>query len=126
MFNTNKKIKKKIINFNDKELKHSEQIVVLGMIYNDKNNFKDHIIKGSNKEKSLFTRIKQKINLIKNIKYWTSNDELKIIANSYINGLIQYGIQLWSMEEVRIIDKIEKLRRKTVEIIYGNQDKDLA
>ena len=40
MFNTNiKQMKKKIITFNNKELKHSDKIVVLGMIYNDKNNY---------------------------------------------------------------------------------------
>ena len=48
-----------------------------------------------------------------------NTDELKVFANAYINGTLQYGLSLWSKESIMMIDKIEKLRSKTVEIIFG-------
>ena len=54
MFNTkNKRNKKKIISFNNKILKHSEKVVILDLIYNDKHNFNNHIEHGTVKRKSL-------------------------------------------------------------------------
>ena len=58
MFNSRKKInKKKKINFNDKILKHSEKVEILGLVYNDKLNFKNHIEYGTKNKKSLILRI---------------------------------------------------------------------
>ena len=108
MFNSKvKKNKKKIIRFKNKNLIHSNNIIMLGIIYNDKLNFKDHIKNGNKKKKSLIKRIKQKINLIKNIKYWMSKEELKLIANVYINGILNYGLQMWSKESFKFIDQLE-------------------
>ena len=90
MINSKIKKEKKIIKFNEKNLKHNETIKVLGMIYNDKLKFSNHIIKGHKNNKSIITRLKQKLNLLKNLKYWLNKNDLKIIANSYINGIIMY------------------------------------
>ena len=116
-----KKNKKKKIKFNNKILKHNDKIKILGMVYNDKLNFQNHIIKGNKKQKSLIIRLKQKLNLIKNIKYWMNIDELKKIANAYVNGIIQYGIKLWSRENIKLIDKIEKIRIEVIESIFGKE-----
>ena len=59
MFNTKIKHHKKIkINFNDTELKHNVTVVLLGLIYNDKLNYRNHLQKGTKKKKSLIIRIK--------------------------------------------------------------------
>ena len=44
---------------------------------------------------------------------------MKLIANAYIQGNLNYGISLWAKENIDIIDKLEKLRLKVVDIIYG-------
>ena len=49
------------------------------------------------KKKSLIIRLKQKINLLKKIKYWLTIDELKVIANADVNGILHYNMLLWTM-----------------------------
>ena len=53
-----KKHKKKIINFKNSQLFHSKTLQILGVIYNDKLNFKNYIENGTLKKKSLINRIK--------------------------------------------------------------------
>ena len=48
-----------------------------------------------------------------------SQKEMIIFANSYINGVIQYGITLWSHENFNLIQKVENLRIKVIKIIFG-------
>ena len=75
-------------------------------------------------KKSLIIRLKQKINLIKKIKYWLTIDELKTIANSYLNGILHYGITVWAKSNYKLIDKIEKLRVKTIKVILDKDKTD--
>ena len=52
--------------------------------------------------------------------------ELKIIANSYVNGIIQYGILCWAKNNHKLIEKVEKLRIKIIKAIHDNDEtKDL-
>ena len=41
------------------------KIEILGLIYNDRLNFKNHIKNGTKKKKDILTRIKQKFSIIK-------------------------------------------------------------
>ena len=66
-------------------------------------------------------KLKQKTTLIKKIKYWCNEKEIIKIANAHINGNLQYGITLWSNQNIRIIEKIEKIRLKIIEIIFGKE-----
>ena len=91
------------------------------MIYNEKLNFKNHIKNGTVKKKDILTRIKQKITLIKKVKYWMSHKELIIYANAHIQWLLSYGISIWSKENINIVDKVEKLRLKFVKVIFGSE-----
>ena len=74
------------------------------------------------KKKSLIIRLKQKINLLKKIKYWLTIDELKVIANSYVNGILHYNILLWAWNNFKLIEKIEKLRIKVIETVVGVEE----
>ena len=47
--------------------------------------------------------MKQKLSLLKHIKYWTSRKELIIIANAHMQGLLTYGLMLWSNSEPKYI-----------------------
>ena len=62
---------------------------------------------------------------MKNIKYWMNSDELKLIANAYINGIINYGIILWSRENIKLIDQIEKIRINVIKSIMGKDMENL-
>ena len=118
----NKNKRKKFITFNDKRIEHSEKIKILGTAYNENLNFKNHIDKGIKNNKSLIIRLTQKLNLIKKIKYWLNVDELKIIANSYVNGVLQYGILMWANSDYRLIEKIENIRIKIIRTIIGYEE----
>ena len=117
-----KKYRKISLSFNGKRLNHSKNVHLLGLIYNDDLKFKNHIINGTEKKKSLILRIKQKITLVKKIKYWMTKDELKKVCNAYIQGLINYGITIWTKEDFKLIDKVEKLRIKVIREVYGYHD----
>ena len=121
-----KKYRNKFITFNNKKIEHSDKIKILGTVYNENLNFNNHIDKGMKKKKSLIIRLKQKLNLIKKIKYWLNVEDLKIIANLYINGVLQYGILLWAKSNSKMIEKIEKLRVKVIRTIIGyNETNDM-
>ena len=69
MVNSKKKKYRKIsLSFNGKKLNHTKNIHLLGLIYNDDLKFKNYIINGTDKKKSLILRIKQKLTLIKKNK----------------------------------------------------------
>ena len=50
--------------------------------------------------------------------------DMIIFANSFINGVIQYGITLWSHENFNLLQKVENLRIKVVKIIFGTNQTD--
>ena len=114
-----KKYRNKTLSFNDKTLKHTKNVHLLGMIYNENLKFRNYIEKGTHKKKSLIIRIKQKISLIKKIKYWMTTEELKNVCNAYIQGLLNYGITIWTKEDFRLIDKIDKLIIEIIRIVHG-------
>jgi hypothetical protein len=121
MINTKKKrYKNKKIRFNNNDIKHTKKFKILGLIYNEKLNFMNHLKNGTKKKQGLITKIKQKISLIRKIKYWMSTCQLINVANAHIQGSLQYGISLWAKENFNIIDKIEELRCSVVQIILGN------
>ena len=80
---------------------------MLGLINNNNNNFNDHLLKGFEHKIGLITIAQRKLNLLKKIKFWTTNDQLRILTNSILNGPIMYGIQNWIHSNVLLIEKIE-------------------
>ena len=51
-----------------------------------------------------------------------TKEELKKVCNAYIQGLINYGITIWTKEDIKLIDKIEKLRIKVIREVYGHEE----
>ena len=108
-----------------KTIKHTKKFVLLGLVYNDKLNFYEHLNKGTNKKLSIITKIKLKRTLLRKIKYWLTKEEQIKYANAFIQGNLNYGISIWSKENNKIIQKIENLRVKVVKIIIGNKIDDI-
>ena len=63
--------------------------------------------------------MRNKLSLLKHIKYWTTLDKLIKIANAHIQGVLIYGLALWSNTKPKHIEKIENLRVKTVRTLIG-------
>ena len=80
---------------------------------------KNNLIEGTKEKKYLLTKLKQKNTLLKKVKHWTSIDEIKQIANAFMQGTLIYGLSLWAKENVNIIEKIEKIRVKIIRNIMG-------
>ena len=91
------------------------------MIYNDKLKFNNYIEKCTSKK--IFNCENKAKNIVdKKIKYWMNKEELKKVCNAYIQGLLYYGITLWTKESFKLIDNIEKLRTKIIRIVYGFEE----
>ena len=71
------------------------------------------------KKTKLITTAKRKLGLLHHIKYWTTPQQLNIIANSVFNGPVMYGAQSWSTANPVLVEHIEKIREKAARMSAG-------
>lgn len=78
------------------------------------------------KKKGLITRLKRKITLIKNLKYWLPEKDILQIANSFIHGNLMYGITLWATEHPILFLKVYKMREDLLRNVFGKKTFNLS
>ena len=106
MLNTNNtRLSKLVITHNNQILVNQFKILVLGVITNRRNNFEDHITTGIENRPNLLLTTTRKLNLLRKLRYWTSDKYLKTLTNALLNGPLQYGITLWGQSNVAVIEK---------------------
>ena len=104
---------------NNTILKHQPKILLLGVVTNDMNTYDDHVLTGTSDRPKLILTLQRKLNLLKKIRYWTTNMQLRTISNSIFNGPLLYGVQLWGSSKPATIERVEKLRETVCRLTLG-------
>ena len=115
MIITNKqKIKEEKIILNNKIIGHSKTIKVLGTVFNEHLNWKDHLESGQN---NLITQLKQRKSAIMKLAKNVSNKFLLQYANSIFISKLNYHIELWGACLKTIKNKIDDIQMSIAIII---------
>lgn len=100
----------------DKIIAHTKTINVLGIKFNDKLNWNNHITTG---EKSLAQQIRHRLVALRTISRSTTTDFSKQLATGLILSRVEYAIALWGTAPQHNIDVIQKLLNKAARIALG-------
>ena len=110
MMNTqNKKIRQLPIIHNNKIITNQNTILILGVLTNYKNTYDDHLTTGTSTKPKLLLTLNRKLNLLKKIRYWVSNNQLRTLANGLFHGQLSYGLLLWGLSTPKLIEQVKKI-----------------
>ena len=104
---------------NNVNIERVQNIKDLGIIFDSKLEFNDHIEYISNATKKSLWMIK---NLTKNFKKITS---YKIVYNSFIKSKLMYGSVIWTPTEKGLIYKLEKIQHQFFRILSNKLNRPI-
>lgn len=104
------------LNVNDKIIQHTKTINILGICFNEKLTWDNHISVG---ERSLAQQIRQRLIALRTISRTTSRNFTKIVATGLIMSRIEYAAALWGTAPKIKTDLIQKLSNKAARIALG-------
>ena len=103
------------IHINNVQTKNSNEVTLLG-IKTDKNlTFKNHI-------SELCRRASYKLHTLRRIRKYLTVEKAKLLANAFINSQFNYAPLIWMFANKCSIDKILKIHKRTLQIVYDVYD----
>ena len=103
MLITNKQeIKNNSIQLEDKKIKHSKTVKILGMTFNNELTWEDHLSKGN---KCLITQLKQRRHAIYRMAKFVSKEFLLKYSNAILISKLNYHIEAWGTSKKTIKSK---------------------
>ena len=97
-------------NIKDTILQKKESVKDLGIIFDNKLTFREHIIDKVNKANSILGVIKRNF---KNL----SNEAFIILYKTMVRSHLEYGVQIWNPHHKELITKLEKVQMRATKLI---------
>ena len=99
------------IHINNVKIKNSNKVTLLGIKIDKNRNFKKHI-------SELCRRASYKLHTFRRIRKYLTFEKAKLLANAFINSQFNYAPLRWMFTNTSSIDKILKIHKRTLEIVY--------
>ena len=103
------------IHINNVQIKNSNKVTLLGIIIDKNLTFKTHI-------SELCRRASYKLHSLRRIRKYLTVEKAKLLANAFINSQFNYAPLIWMFANKCSIDKILKIHKRTLQIVYGVYD----
>ena len=98
------------VNLGENQLKRNSEIKILGVIFDEKLNFKTHI-------NNICKKVRNRVNLISRLKYLLPKPSLNLIYKTIVQPIIDYGINIYGFTYSSHINKIQSLQNRAAKII---------
>ena len=99
-------------------VENSDNIKILGIVFNNKLNWNNHILNGSS---SLINQLKQRLNSLKIISKTISANFAKQMANAILMSKINYNIEVWGNTNNNNKNKIDKILLEASRTVLGRE-----
>ena len=105
-----------VLNSNGKKINNSRKTKLLGIVIDNQLKFKKHIEKLS--KKASF-----KLHVLRRLRRFSTVDKARILANAFINSQFNYAPLIWMFASKTVINKILKIRYRTLQVVYSEHHK---
>ena len=96
-------------------IKNSGEVTLLGIKIDKNLAFKKHI-------SELCGRASYKLHALRRIRKYLTVEKAKLLANAFINSQFNYAPLIWMFANKSSIDKILKIHKRTLQIVYDVYD----
>ena len=103
------------IHINNVKIKNSNEVTLLGIKINKNLTFKKHI-------SELCRRASYKLHTLRRIRKYLTVEKAKLLENAFINSQFNYAPLIWMFANKSSIDKILKIHKRTLQIVYDVYD----
>ena len=103
------------IHINNVQIKNSNEVTLLGIKIDKNLTFKKHI-------SELCRRASYKLHTLRRIRKYLTVEKAKLLPNAIINSPFNYAPLIWMLANKCSIDKILKMHKSTLQIIYDVHD----
>ena len=103
------------IHINTVKIKNSNEVTLLGIKIDKNLTFKKHI-------SELCRRASYKLHTSHRIRKYLTVEKAKLLANAFINSQLNYAPLIWMFANKFSIDKILKIHKRTLQIVYDVYD----
>ena len=103
------------IHINHVQIKNSNEVTLLGIKIDKNLTFKKHI-------SELCRRASHKLHSLRRIRKYLTVEKAKLLANAFINSQFNYAPLIWMFANKCSIDKILKIHKRTLQIVYDVYD----
>ena len=112
--NNNDVIEEQII-INNNTIRNLSKLTVLGIVFNNKLDWNSHLQEG----KGLIFQLKQRLNSIKLISKYISQNFAKQLANGILISKINYNLEVWGCTNKTNLNKINKIILDSAKTVLG-------
>ena len=89
--------------FPDKnKIEKSQEVVLLGIIIDDKLNFKIHI-------ENICRKAKYKLHALQRIRKYLSTNKAKILCNAFVSSQLYHSLLIWMFSGKLVISKVQQI-----------------
>ena len=103
------------IHINNVQIKNSNKVTLRGIKIDKNLTFKKHI-------SELCRRASHKLHSLRRIRKYLTVEKAKLLANAFINSQFNYAPLIWMFANKCSIDKILKIHKRTLQIVYDVYD----
>ena len=103
------------IHINNVQFKNSNKVTLLGIIIDKNLTFKTHFSERCR-------RASYKLHSLLRIRKYLIVEKAKLLENAFINSQFNYAPLIWMFANKYLIDKILKIHKRTLQIVYGVYD----
>ena len=100
---------------NNAQIKNSNEVTLLGIKIDKNLTFKKHF-------SELCRRASYKLHTLRRIRKYLTVEKAKLLANAFINNQFIYAPLIWMFANKYSIDKILKIHKRTLQIVYDVYD----
>ena len=101
------------LNINNRKIRESLSVVLLGFTIDNRLTFKDHI-------SILFCRASFKLHALRRIRKYLTTDKAQLLCNAFINSQFNCASIIWMFCQDYL--KIEKIQYKALKIVYTSNE----
>ena len=103
------------IHNNNVKIKNSNEVTLLGIKIDKNLTFKKHI-------SELCRRSSFKLHILRRVRKYLTVEKVKLLANAFTSSQFNYAPLIWMFANKTSIDKILKIRKTTLQIVYDVYD----
>ena len=100
---------------NNNQTKNSNEVTLLGIKFDKNLTFKKHM-------SELRRRASYKLHTLRRIRKYLIIEKAKLLVNAFINSQFNYAPLIWMFANKSSIDKILKIHKRTLQIVYDVYD----
>ena len=100
---------------NNVSIKNSNEVTLLEIKIDKNRTFKKRI-------SELCRRAPYKLHALRRLRKYLTAEKAKLLANAFINSQLNYAPLIWMFANKSSIDKILKIHKRTLQIVYDVYD----